>query len=716
MNDRPDDSRVQPLGDDDESLREYGRQLALDSLLELALNNPQIGTSTTPEAQSPATPKRASAPRDQKWLWLVAALAASVLLGLMVWQMLRPVAPVEPHPIQEWASQDEKPDVPVKEPAKEIELAAGWRIEPTGKAVYRVLDPDRIQLDRGELLVESVAPGASRQRPQLIIETPNGKAIAKGTKFIIGTHAEVPTVPSRSKGPRMSTLTRVLILTGVVTLVTAHGSITGQANHLLAAEAEKAPANHAITANTDFAIDLYRQLAKENAGKNLFFSPYSISSALAMTAEGARGETAAEMGKVLRFPKAAARVGDDAQLIPWNTALIHTGIAELNERFTTKPVPKELRDKLDATRKAVDESKRKAEELKAAKQRKEYRAELERTRKLEEELRGLSSQVDQYEIRVANALWGEKTFPFAKEYVATINKHYRTGGLFPVDFRGQPEVERTKINSWVEEQTNNRIKDLLPKGVLNGDTRLVLTNAIYFKGDWQELFAESDTKEADFTVSAGTKVRVPLMHKDGMKAVRYAAFDAEGKLFKTPEFDLGKSKGNYPGKGGFQMAELPYKGGELAMLVLLPQDADGLAELEKKLSSESLRTWTSNLESRKVNVSLPKFKLETDYEMNETLKAMGMVRAFDPAQAQFDGLSENSKAASGFHISKVLHKAFVEVNEKGTEAAAATAVLMARSSAGPFIPTFRADKPFLYAIRDVKTGTILFLGRMSNPK
>ncbi len=156
----------------------------------------------------------------------------------------------------------------------------------------------------------------------------------------------------------MTSCTHVLVLAGIVTLANAQGSVTGQANHLLAAETGKAPANYAVTANSDFAVDLYRQLSKENSGKNLFFSPYSVSSALAMTAEGARGQTALEMGKVLRFPAAARRIGDDAQLIPWNTSLIHTGMAELNERLekAQKPVPQEITDKIGELRKKIEAS------------------------------------------------------------------------------------------------------------------------------------------------------------------------------------------------------------------------------------------------------------------------------------------------------------------------------------------------------------------------
>ena len=212
--------------------------------------------------------------------------------------------------------------------------------------------PTASRLDRGELFVESLLlAGGEQKRPPLSIETPAGKAMADGTKFYIGTHPLEISQSPNSKGSVMTSLTRVLVLAGVVTLVNAQGSVTGQANHLLAAEAGKAPVNQAIQANSDFAVDLYRQLAKENRGKNLFFSPYSMSSALAMTAEGARGETAAQMGKVLCFPAAARRLGDDAQLIPWNIALIHTGMAALNERFNArKPVAKSVLEKIEGLR------------------------------------------------------------------------------------------------------------------------------------------------------------------------------------------------------------------------------------------------------------------------------------------------------------------------------------------------------------------------------
>lgn len=700
-----------------------------------------------------SAPSTVGRPARHYLRWAVVAVACSILVGLSIWLARRGSDPPgrEGQDIADSLPKQECPEMV----HQAVAIASGWRIEPTGKAEFSVLKPDCIRLVRGELLVESVAlADRKQQRPALSIETPVGKATATGTKFYVGTYPLEPAKSPQSKGNvmSMSSLTRVLVLTGVVTLVNAQGSVTGQANHLLAAETGKAPVNHAITANSDFAVDLYRELAKENPGKNMFFSPYSMSGALAMTAEGARGETAAQMGKVLRFPEAARHVGDEAQMLPWNTAMIHSGLADLLDRYTPKPASPELRQKIDSLRKQLDASKAQEQKPGGARKGKQHKqqvaesgklpAELAKyiqqvaeSRKLAAELAKLSSQVDQYELRVANALWGEKSYHFQQPYLDTIHKFYGTGGLFPVDFKGNFEGERLKINAWVEEQTNQRIKDLLPQGSLTESTRLVLTNAIYFKGEWQEQFDEKMTQPKDFTVAAGTKVQVPMMCNYGMTKARYGAFNADGSFFPTPRMTGGRSFGTpqtthdskqYPDKGGFLVAELPYKGGDLSMVVMVPQDAKDLPELEKKLSSANINTWLGKLEGRSVHVYLPKFRLETEYqEMADTLKSLGMVRAFnDPRNptngAQFDGMSVSQNSADKLYISKVCHKAFVEVNEKGTEAAAATGVVMAAPISAsiddsPFTPTFRADKPFVAAIRDMKTGAILFLGRMTNP-
>lgn len=503
-----------------------------------------------------------------------------------------------------------------------------------------------------------------------------GRVTGQAASFYVGCHADDAVrsyrVDRDGKNPgggkerpmKTTMLTRVLVLAGVVTLANVHGEATGRADDLLVAQAEAAPEAHAVAANTDFGLDLYAQLAKENAGKNLFFSPYSMASALAMTAEGARGETAAEMGKVLRYPEAARRIGADAQLLPWNTGLIHTGMARLNDRF--------------------------------------------------------QSRADTpYEISVANALYGEQTYPFSPDYVATISKFYGTGAVVPVDFVNAAELARLRINAWAAEKTRDRIKELVPEKALDSDTRLVLLNAIYFKGNWAVPFRPWSTEPADFQPGDGRKVAVPMMRHPDVYGGRYAAFEADGTPFQTPKMTTrgAEPATPYPGAGGFQVAELPYEGEDLSMVIVVPQDADGLAAVEKQLTTANLAAWLGKLESRGMDVSMPKFRIETDYTMKETLQAMGMKQVFGGG-ANFDGLVANG--VTDLFISDVFHKAFVAVTENGTEAGAADSwvgspVGLAAGPQVPFTPVVRADRPFLFAIRDVKTGTLLFLGRMADP-
>jgi serine protease inhibitor len=509
----------------------------------------------------------------------------------------------------------------------------------------------------------------------------------------------------------------------VVLVALAAGGLAALPN---AAEPVKAPVNPAVTANDDFAVDLYRQIVKENAGKNVFFSPYSMSVALAMTAEGARGETALQMGQVLRYPAELRRPAAPGETTPWDLTGIHRGMATLIERFNAaKPVPKEVLEKIARLREQLKEANAKADELQKARKFIEAQEAAQKSQKLAGELNKLLAQVDQYELRVANALWAEKTYPFQNSYLETIRTHYGTGAAFPVDFVHDFEGVRQRINGWVEEQTRNRIKNLIPPKAVDENTRLVLTNAIHFKGEWADPFDSRLTKEQPFFLARGTSL-VPLMHAQGVKSVRYAAFNSDGTPFDTPpriSFN-DKEEKFYPDRKGFVALEIPYKGDELAMVVLVPRAEDGLASLEKLLTSGNLRTWMGKLQQRAANVFLPRFKLETDYKMGPTLQSLGMVRAFvdprEPNGAQFDGMSLSRNPANKLYITKVLHKAFVEVNEKGTEAAAATAVIMARPTSAvstrPFVPTVRADRPFVFLIRDRKTGCVLFLGRVIDPK
>ncbi|MGO9114672.1 MAG: serpin family protein [Thermoguttaceae bacterium] len=371
-----------------------------------------------------------------------------------------------------------------------------------------------------------------------------------------------------------------------------------------------------VRGDNQFAVNLYAQLEREQSGKDLFFSPTSISVALAMTAAGARGPTQSEMAEALHL---------DA-----NFEQAHAHYHRLLEQWN-----------------AVGEKRA-------------------------------------YQLRVANRLWGQKGYPVRPEFLALTRQQYGAEMLL-LDFAAA-EAARREINEWVEQQTNGKIKDLIPPGSIGAMTRLVLTNAVYFKANWLQPFDKQNTREEDFAVSAQEKVKVPLMHL--------------------------KSKMGYAEEETFQVLELPYAGQELSMVVLLPKKVDGLPELEKAITVDKLASLMSKLHVREVNICLPKFKLETSFDLNSTLQAMGMKRAFT-READFSGIS----SAEALCISAVIHKAYVDVYEEGTEAAAATAVVI-RAMATRFpqpVPVFRADHPFLFLIRDTKAGSILFMGRLTKP-
>jgi serpin B len=387
--------------------------------------------------------------------------------------------------------------------------------------------------------------------------------------------------------------------------------------------------------NNAFALELYAKL-RERKG-NLFFSPYSISTALAMTYAGARGETEAQMARVLYFPTRTSGVGYKP-----NKEQSEAGPAWDQERFhsTFGAIIKDLNAR---------------------------------------------GEKGGYELSVANALWCQKGYGFLKKFVELIKTKYG-GGFNEVDFVTTAESARQTINSWVEKETRNKIKNLIPKGMLNRLTRLVLTNAIYFKGNWARQFKEENTRDAPFTLAGGEKVDVAMMNQ-------------------TAEF-------NYMEAEDFQGLELPYVDDELSMIILLPKEIDGLGRLEETLTSKNLSDWLAKLSKRKVIVSIPKFKMTWEFLVGGVLKSMGMKDAFSE-KADFSGI--NGKR--DLFISAVIHKAYVDVNEEGTEAAAATAVVVGVTSVRPEkIPVFRADHPFIFLIRDNCSGSILFIGRVMKPK
>jgi serine protease inhibitor len=500
--------------------------------------------------------------------------------------------------------------------------------------------------------------------------------------------------------------------------LTAALLLTGPA---AAQQANETATNPAVLASNAFACDLFKKLDEGNRAKNVFFSPFSISSALAMTLQGARGDTALEMGEVLRLPP-SLRAKNDAE--PWLTEPYATGFSEFKRRLAANPDPA----KAEAIRKQVVELRKQLDDVNgqiraAQKQKTPFKKTLamtEEAKKLAASINTLASQVDQFDLRIANALWGDKTYPFRKEFLTTVDRSFGTGLLRLADFRNNYPGERAIINRWVEEQTNDHIKDLLP--VLKPEEarllRLVLINAIYFKGEWSQPFDAKKTKTEDFLLADGGKAAAAMMHD--VKEARYAAFNGDGSFFTTPAnmpFGGGDTVAKYPGQDGFLMAELPIKGDKLGVVFLAPQKVDGLAAIEAKLSGENLTAWLSKLEKRKVNVALPRFKLDTDYALGDILKSMGMRKAFDQLAADFTAMSDSTNPADRLSISRVIHKAFVEVNEKGAEAAAATAVMMGgdRLRAEPFTPAFRADRPFLFLIRDMDSGMVLFMGRLTRP-
>jgi serine protease inhibitor len=481
----------------------------------------------------------------------------------------------------------------------------------------------------------------------------------------------------------------------------------------------------AESANAGFAIDLYGQLAKEHRGENLFFSPFSVSTALIIATEGASGETAEQMGKVLHVPDSLRPRDTEAVSVPWKLGPLEKGQAAIAYRLSPEPASPELRAKIDRLKRELDAANKQTAALEQAEKWLDAQKSHGTATKLADELNPLLKQTEPYEWRAANALWAEKTYPFRSTYLDAIRAVFGNV-LKPADFRGQSEAARGEINSWVAQQTHDRIKDLMPPGSIDRATRLVITNAVYFKGEWLDPFSESETQPKDFHLADGSKVPTPMMSKYEYSA-GYGAFDADGKVFDTPKMipvampDDDPSL--YPDAHGFTAIRLPYKGNKLFMAIIVPRSADGLAALEAKLPQTGLKQWIDRIVDRSVIVNVPKFKLEAEYGLNESLGDLGMVRAFNNPNgangAQFDRMTTNRNPDEQLYISAVRHKTFVEVNEKGTEAAAATGIAMAAAAARPeppktrlFIPTFWADKPFLFAICDKENGSILFLGRI----
>lgn len=289
-------------------------------------------------------------------------------------------------------------------------------------------------------------------------------------------------------------------------------------------------------------------------------------------------------------------------------------------------------------------------------------------------------------LNVANSLWPQQDYQFLGEYLSLVRKYYGVS-ITPVDYKNAPEAARETINKWVEKKTEQKIKNLIQPGVLGELTRLVLVSAIHFKGRWTEEFSPDRTKNESFFISPYDSVQTPFMRQEGH--------------FKYGERD------------SIQMLELPYRGAALSMLILLPREKNGLPELERRLSVENLSRWESALTPREIDVSLPKFKITSTIRLDKILSAMGMVDAFIPNKADFSGMDGKP---GWLFIGAVLHRSYVDVNEEGTEAAAATVLEGPLAAPIPKSPlVFRADHPFLFLIRENKSGALLFLGKVVDP-
>lgn len=375
-----------------------------------------------------------------------------------------------------------------------------------------------------------------------------------------------------------------------------------------------------VTGNTALALDLYQALSDDPG--NLFYSPYSISLALAMTYAGARGQTEAQMADALHFTLSQDRLHPAFNALDLELASRGEGAA--------------------------------------------------------------GKDGEGFRLNIANAIWGQDGYPFLQEFLDTLAVNYGAG-MHLLDFAAAPEPSRVTINDWVADQTEGRIKNLIPQGLITTLTRLVLTNAVYFNAAWAYPFDEDDTSDGPFHTLDASEVTVPMMHLG--EELRYA----EG--------------------AGYQAVELPYDGDELSMVILLP-GAGEFKAFEASLDVATLTSVLTGLSRRRVVLTMPKFTYVSQFKLSQVLSDLGMQDAFIPDQADLSGMD----GTRSLFISEVVHKAFVDVDEAGTEAAAATAVIVGVTSV-PIDPPVEVtvDRPFIFLIRDIQTGTILFLGRVTDP-
>lgn len=374
-----------------------------------------------------------------------------------------------------------------------------------------------------------------------------------------------------------------------------------------------------VRGNSAFALDLYGTL-REREG-NLFYSPHSISVALAMMYAGARGETARQMEEVLRFQLPADQ--------------LHPAFNVLDLALSSRGENSE------------------------------------------------SQERGEFRLNIANAIWGQKGYAFLPDFLDELAENYGAG-MRAVDFVDDPEASRTAINDWVAERTEDRIQDLIPQGVINRLTRLVLANAIYFNAAWRLPFDERRTSNEPFQLPDGNRVDVPMMRQT--ETFSYA-------LHETHQT---------------QAVELLYGGEEASMMIFLPAKGK-YDQFEDALSAGLVSEISKQLRPIRLRLSIPSFEFTSEFRLAETLAGMGMVDAFDPESADFSGMADGKD----LYLSAVVHKAFVKVDERGTEAGAATGGTIGVTS---LPPAFTADRPFIFLIKDNATDAILFVGRVMDPR
>jgi serpin B len=413
------------------------------------------------------------------------------------------------------------------------------------------------------------------------------------------------------------TLSLVLPLTGCTGTASA-GLIESDKERIKSPDVSPADVATLVDGNTAFSFDLFQELKSEDG--NMFYSPYSISLALAMTYAGARGETEQQMADTL-----------------------HYDLSQHNLHPAFNYLDMELAKRGEGARGKDDEG---------------------------------------FRLNIVNAIWGQKDFTFLPEFLDTLAENYGAG-LRLLDFINETEKSRITINDLVSDETEGRIQDLIPQGQLDSATRLVLTNAIYFNAAWQYRFEKSMTSDSAFHLLNGQDINVPMMRQ-------------------TESF-------GYTTGDGYQAVELQYDGGELSMVILLP-DPGEYDSFEDQLNVENTNEIINRLQYTQVALAMPKFEFESEFKMKDTLSRMGMPVAFSPS-ADFSGMTGGKE----LYIDQVIHKAFVSVDEAGTEAAAATAVDMKLTSMPAEPVNVTIDHPFIFLIRDIETGTILFVGRVMNP-